>query len=114
MVSKGDPSWTNLVLDCQTLWRNLAKDEPSGSPLLIFVRGNVERTRMKKFRWLNLIILLTLLAGCSSNPNGGIFLPFSTATPLPLPSVGITPAPDADAAMRAYLDAKKNDDYAGM
>ncbi len=69
---------------------------------------------MKKFRWLNLIILLTLLAGCSSNPNGGIFPVFSTATPLPLPSVGITPAPDADAAMRAFLDALKNNDYAGM
>ncbi|MCJ7434559.1 MAG: hypothetical protein MUO77_13825, partial [Anaerolineales bacterium] len=69
---------------------------------------------MKKFRWLNLIIFLALLAGCSSNSNGGITSLFATATPLPLPSIGITPAPDADAAMRAYLEALKGNDYASM
>jgi penicillin-binding protein 2 len=69
---------------------------------------------MKKNRWLNLIILLVFLAGCSSNSSGGIFSVPPTSTPLPSPQVTIIPAPDADAAIRAYLEAFKVNDYASM
>lgn len=68
---------------------------------------------MKSFRWLNLILALVFLAGCSQN-SAGIGGLFATPTPLPPPSVGITPAPDARAAMQSYLEALKKNDYAGM
>ena len=68
---------------------------------------------MKFFRWLNIIILLTFLSACS--PGGGIAIPgFATETPLPQPNVTLIPAPSADAAIGAYLDAFKNEDYNGM
>lgn len=66
---------------------------------------------MKFLRWLNCIVILTFLASCSGG--GGISI-FPTETPLPQPIVTVLGAPDADAALRAYLDAFKADDYNTM
>ena len=66
---------------------------------------------MKFLRWLNVIVILTFLTSCS----GGSGIPiFPTETPLPQPIVTVVGAPDADAALRAYLDAFKADDYNTM
>jgi penicillin-binding protein 2 len=72
---------------------------------------------MKFLRWLNIIVLMTFLLGaCSSN--GGVQVPNilsrATETPLPQALVTISPAPDANAAMSAYLDAFKKEDYNTM
>jgi len=71
---------------------------------------------MKILRWFNLLMILTLLAACQSNGDGGGGLSslFASPTPLPTPAVKITPAPDAQAPMQAYLQAYKNDDYETM
>ncbi|MBI5351188.1 MAG: hypothetical protein HZB50_00975 [Chloroflexi bacterium] len=75
---------------------------------------------MKVFRWINYILILTFLASCSSggtngtpgsNPISGLF---ATQTPLPTAQVAITPAPDAQAAGKKYLDAFMSSDYASM
>ena len=75
---------------------------------------------MKVFRWLNYILILAFLASCSSdgangtpgsNPITGFF---ATPTSLPTAQVFITPAPDAQAVVKKYLDALLNNDYAGM
>ena len=73
---------------------------------------------MKPFRWLPIIIALFLLAACArtsvnGTPQSGFSL-FPTKTPLPTASVGITHAPDAQAAMQNFLAALKNNDYAAM
>ena len=68
---------------------------------------------MKFLRWFNIILLLTFLSACGSGGGGGIAL-FPTETPLPTPDVNITPAPDAAAALTAYLDAFKADEYNAM
>lgn len=68
---------------------------------------------MKFLRWFNIVILLTFLSACSSGGGGGIGL-FPTDTPLPPPPVTIESAPSADAALTAYLDAFKADDYNTM
>jgi penicillin-binding protein 2 len=66
---------------------------------------------MKFLRWLNVIVILTFLTSC----RGGSGIPiFPTETPLPQPIVTVVGAPDADAALRAYLDAFKVDDYNTM
>ncbi|OGO36131.1 MAG: hypothetical protein A2Z03_02795, partial [Chloroflexi bacterium RBG_16_56_8] len=67
---------------------------------------------MKALRWLILILVLGLLAACSSGPGGIPF--FGTPTPLPSPSVTIISAPDAQATVNTYLEALKNDDFAAM
>ncbi|HLF75569.1 MAG TPA: penicillin-binding transpeptidase domain-containing protein [Anaerolineales bacterium] len=67
---------------------------------------------MKFLRWLNIIVILTLLSACGSTGIGGSIFP--TDTPLPQPIVTIVSAPDPDAALAAYLDAFKADDYNGM
>ena len=71
---------------------------------------------MKYLRWLNLAVILILLAGCGSN--GALSTPFfSPPTPtsnLPTPFVGVTHASDASPALRAFLEALKGNDYAGM
>lgn len=67
---------------------------------------------MKFLRWLNILALLAFLSACS--PGGSVnvpFLPSTTDTPLPPPSVTLQPAPDASAALTAYLDAFKADNY---
>jgi penicillin-binding protein 2 len=67
---------------------------------------------MKFLRWLNVICIVTFLSACGG---AGINVPgFPTETPLPAPPVTIVPAPSVDAALSAYLDAFKADDYNGM
>ena len=67
---------------------------------------------MKLFRWLSIIVILTFLSACSSTGIGGSIFP--TNTPLPAPNPTIIHAPDAGAAISAYLDAFKADDYNKM
>ena len=70
---------------------------------------------MKFFRWLNIIVLLAfLLCACSAGGGGISFPGFPTETPLPQPIVTVNSAPNADAAMAAYLDAFKREDYNAM
>ena len=69
---------------------------------------------MKLFRWLELILLMLLLVACSprSGPGVSIFGGNSvTATP---PVVGVTHAPSAENAMRAFLEDLKKDDFTAM
>ena len=70
---------------------------------------------MKSLRWINLILIATLLSACNGSSGGGL-LPsiFNTPKPLATPSVEITSAPDAQEPMRAYLEAYKTEDYATM
>jgi penicillin-binding protein 2 len=67
---------------------------------------------MKFLRWLNIIVILTFLSACSSTGIGSSFFP--TETPLPQPIVTVIPAPNVDAAVSAYLDALRADDYNTM
>ena len=73
---------------------------------------------MKPIRWLQLILMLVLLAACAPTTINGTPQPgfsiFPTKTPLPTASVGITHAPDAEAPMGKFLDALKNGDYTTM
>ena len=69
---------------------------------------------MKFFRWLNIVVLLVFLSACSSSGNGIGGALFPTDTALPQPVVNVTPAPDANAAMAAYLDAFQKEDYNAM
>src|SRR5215208_5624241 len=67
---------------------------------------------MKVPRWFNILVLLTFLSACSPT---GIEVPgFPTETSLPPPPVTIVSAPDASAAVSAYLDAFKADNYNSM
>lgn len=66
---------------------------------------------MKFFRWLSGIVILTFLTSCGGEAGISIF---PTETPLPQPIVTVVGAPDADAALSAYLDAFKVDDYNAM
>ncbi len=74
--------------------------------------------RMNPIRWLQLILLMLLLAACSQTSVNGTPQPgfslFPTSKPLPTAVVGITRAPDAEAAMRNFLEGLKNNDYAAM
>lgn len=63
---------------------------------------------MKLFRWLNLILIPAFILTACGADNGGLF---PTETSLPQPIVTVLPAPDAGAALTAYLDAFKADDY---
>ena len=67
---------------------------------------------MNLFRWLTLIVFLSFLSACGSG-GGGVGL-FPTETPLPTPQVNVIPAPDANAALQAYLEAFKAEDYNTM
>ncbi len=67
---------------------------------------------MKFFRWLSIVVIFTFLSACGST---GINVPgFPTETSLPPPIVTVSSAPDVDAALAAYLDAFKTDDYNTM
>src|SRR5512141_3109005 len=70
---------------------------------------------MKLFRWLQIPILMILLVACSpkSGTGPGISL-FGSSPTLPPPVVGVTHAPDAQAAMKNYLEALKKSDFAAM
>jgi penicillin-binding protein 2 len=67
---------------------------------------------MKFLRWLNLIAVLTFLSACGTG-GGGLPL-FPTDTPLPPPLVTVSSVPDPNAALQAYLEAFKADDYNTM
>jgi penicillin-binding protein 2 len=62
---------------------------------------------MKINRWINPFLVLVFLTACN-----GVFVPGTSN--LPTPPVGVTHAPDAETAMRAYLDAMMVEDYATM
>ena len=70
---------------------------------------------MKYYRWFNFALILILLTACGprSGNNGGLFL-FGPTPTLPAPQVSITHVPDAQAAMRTFLEAWKIEDYATM
>jgi len=73
---------------------------------------------MKPIRWLQLILMLVLLAACApttvnGTPRPGFSFFPSTSTPLPT-SVSVTHVPDAETPMRNFLEALKNGDYAAM
>ena len=74
---------------------------------------------MKVLRWINYILILAFLSACGTSSNGtgplpGIFAPSTPTPPLPTAQVTIIPAPDAQAAITAFLQALQKDDYAGM
>lgn len=77
---------------------------------------------MKLYRTLAaLLVIAFVLAACGSNQNGtpqsplgNLFGKDSTPTPLPTAHVNVTPAPDARAAVSAYLDALSKNDFTGM
>src|ERR1044071_7975281 len=69
---------------------------------------------MKFLRWLNILALLTFISACSPGSVNIPILSSSTATTLPQPPVTIESAPDAGAALTAYLEALKADKYNDM
>jgi cell division protein FtsI/penicillin-binding protein 2 len=72
---------------------------------------------MKSLRLVHLFLIVIFISACASGGQGGGVPPIfggPTSTPLPPPKVGITPAPDAQAAVSAFLEALTNDDYEGM
>jgi penicillin-binding protein 2 len=68
---------------------------------------------MKIFRWLSPLIVLALVAGCTTS-GGPISSLFPTSTTLPTPQVGITSVPDVAPVMTGFLEALKKEDYASM
>ena len=64
---------------------------------------------MNFLRWLHIIVILTFLSACS----GGASI-FPTETALPQPIVTVINAPSADAALTAYFEAFKVEDYNTM
>ncbi|MBI5824107.1 MAG: hypothetical protein HZB18_08780 [Chloroflexi bacterium] len=70
---------------------------------------------MKPLRWVNFILIIAFLSACSFGGDGvpPIF-GGPTSTPLPTASVGVTPAPDENAAITKYLEALQQDDFETM
>ena len=68
---------------------------------------------MNQLRKSFLLILIIMLTGCGISSNGGLPF-FNPPSQLPSPVAQITPAPDAQAAITAYLEALKNDDFTSM
>jgi penicillin-binding protein 2 len=67
---------------------------------------------MKITRWIILTLVLFGLAACTGTGN---LLPGSTKTSsLPTAQVTVIPAPDANSALRAFLDAQLVGDYSSM
>ena len=70
---------------------------------------------MKPLRWMNLILIFSLLSACSISSNGiGFPSILNTPTPLPKPQPTIISPPNAEEPLRAYLDAFKTEDYTTM
>ena len=70
---------------------------------------------MKSLRWKQLALVALIIVGCTGPGSGnGVGSIFATDTPLPTPSVGITPAPNVDSAVTAFFDALKGDNYEEM
>lgn len=71
---------------------------------------------MKPLRWINFILIIIFLSACVSSGDGVLPPIFGgpTSTPLPPPVVGITPAPDENAAVTGYLEALQQDDFESM
>lgn len=71
---------------------------------------------MKYLRWLNLAVVLMLVAGCGSNgtANPPLFSKPTATSDLPTPIFYVTPASDSAPALRAFLEALKGNDYASM
>lgn len=70
---------------------------------------------MKVFRLTNLILaVILLLSACSEGPGGGFTFGGGTPTPLATASFRITPPPDAQEPVLAYLEAFAREDYAAM
>lgn len=68
---------------------------------------------MKSLRWKQIILVALLLAACTSNSQGSNSI-FATDIPLPTPQVEVTPAPNAEAAVSAFFEALKTDNYEEM
>jgi cell division protein FtsI/penicillin-binding protein 2 len=64
---------------------------------------------MKFLRWLHIIVILTFLSACSG---GAAIFPTETARPQPI--VTVINAPNQDAALTAYFEALKVEDYNTM
>jgi penicillin-binding protein 2 len=76
---------------------------------------------MKFYRWAGLFVIFSMLLGACASPSGGdgpgpisIGRLFPSPTPLPPPVPTIISAPDARAAVSAYLDALKGGNYSAM
>lgn len=65
---------------------------------------------MRSLRWIQFTFIALLIAACSSSQDG-IGSIFATDTPLPTPKAAVTPAPNVEAAVTAFFDALKTDDY---
>ena len=66
---------------------------------------------MKFLRWLQLIVLMLLLAACSKSGIGPAANASTTATP---PVVGVTHAPDPEPVMQSFLDSLQKFDFTSM
>jgi len=69
---------------------------------------------MKLFRWLQVIILMFLLAACSRSAQGPGVQLFGPSPTLPAPNVTVISAPDAEVPMRNFLEALKKSDFGAM
>ncbi len=61
---------------------------------------------MKRLRWINLVFLIVLLSACGRGT--------PTSAGLPTAFIQTTRPPDAEAAMKAYLQAMVAEDYTSM
>ncbi|HNN13857.1 MAG TPA: penicillin-binding transpeptidase domain-containing protein [Anaerolineales bacterium] len=73
---------------------------------------------MKSLRWIHLLLLFILISACTTNGQGGpitnIFSPETPTSILPTAQAQVTPAPDARAAVTAFLEALQKDDFEVM
>ncbi|MBC7877440.1 MAG: hypothetical protein H7Y59_09750 [Anaerolineales bacterium] len=71
---------------------------------------------MKVLHWINFILILAFLSGCSGGGIGGNGIGdiFATSTPLPPPVVTIISPPNAEAAVTEFFNALQKDDYETM
>ena len=70
---------------------------------------------MRSLKIAIILLLLAAIIGCT--PGGEVLEVEETPEPtltLPAPQVFITPAPDVNAAVDAFMEAWRVDDYSGM